>query len=103
MMDLDKLFEQIFNDTKPSMKATLTNSKGEVMEFTEDFLLISVGRERGMVAGAIGPLQLVKAVEMTIESAMEAIEEMPLCMQLELSEFLLDRINEKFSGGEEDA
>lgn len=102
-MGLDKLFEKIFDDTEPSMEATLTTNEGEVMKFTEDFLLISVGKERGMVAGAIGPIQLIKAVEMTIESAIEAIEQMPVCMQLEVSEFLLDRINEKFSGGEHNA
>jgi len=49
---------------------------GERREYTEDFLVMHMTDEGGEVLGCVGPMELVKAVDMLMDSINNIMEDM---------------------------
>lgn len=80
---------------KPEISVTIKAEGKEDVTYKEHFLVMHMGEDHGAVVGCLGAVELIRAVDMLMDSATEVIEHIPPHEQMIMSMMLLDCIKEK--------
>lgn len=92
IMELLRQAENRGKKQEPEISVTIkAEGEGDVT-YKENFLVIHVGEDHGAVVGYLGAVELIRAVDMLMDSITGAIERMPLHEQMVMSTMLLDCI-----------
>lgn len=81
--------------SKPKVKVTTSDGKEHV--FTNDFLLLYMGENQGLVIGTSSPEQLVHAVDMILKTINGVMSKIPDCNQVHLTLSLLAVLEAHFA------
>ncbi|MDI6840456.1 MAG: hypothetical protein QMD71_06395 [bacterium] len=79
-MDLKEILEQMKKQeesSKPNMSVTVKVDCKEEVTFTEDFLVLHVGKNHGSVISCVGVVELMQSVEMLIDSVSNVMKRLP--------------------------
>ena len=68
-MNLDEIL------SREKIKVTV-EVDGERREYTENFIVMHMGEDCGTAVGSVGPIELVKAVDMLMDSIDDIMEDM---------------------------
>lgn len=80
---------------EPGISVTIKAEGEENVTYKENFLVIHVGEDHGAVVGCLGAVELIRAVDMLMDSITRLIERMPPHEQMIMSMMLLDCIKER--------
>lgn len=80
---------------EPEISVTIkAEGKGDIT-YKENFLVIHIGEDHGAVVGCLGAVELIRAIDMLMDSVTGVIERMPPHEQMMMSMMLLDCIKER--------
>lgn len=80
---------------EPEISVTIkAEGEGDVT-YKENFLVMHIGEDHGAVVGCLGAVELIRAVDMLMDSITGVIERMPPHEQMMMSMMLLDCIKER--------
>jgi len=80
---------------EPETSVTIkTEGEGDIT-YKENFLVIHIGEDHGTVVGCLGAVELIRAVDILMDSITGVIERMPPHEQMMMSMMLLDCIKER--------
>ncbi len=97
-IDLKEIMEQLkqaenrSKKQKPEISVTIKAEGKEDVTYKENFLVMHIGEDCGTVVGCLGTVELIRAVDMFMDSITEVIERMPPHEQIVMSLMLLDCI-----------
>lgn len=80
---------------EPEISVTIKAEGKEDITYKENFLVMHMGEDHGSVVGCLGAIELVRAVDMLMDSIAGVIERMPPHEQMMMSIILLDCIKER--------
>mgnify|MGYP001033291947 CR=1 FL=1 len=80
---------------KPEISVTIKAEGEEDVTYKENFLVIHVGEDHGAVVGCLGTVELIRAVDMFMDSVTGAIERMPPHQRMMVSMMFLDCIKRR--------
>lgn len=80
---------------EPEISVTIKAEGEEDVTYKENFLVMHIGEDYGAVVGCLGAVELIRAVDMLMDSITGVIERMPPHEQMMMSMMLLDCIKEK--------
>ena len=75
------------------MKVTV-EVDGEVTKFTNNVIVMHMGEEHGTIMGAVGPIELVRAVDMLMDSISNVMEKMTDGDKMMVEVLLMQRLKE---------
>ncbi|MGB4331219.1 MAG: hypothetical protein WBK03_07015 [Dethiobacteria bacterium] len=73
---------------KPEISVTIKAEGEEDVTYKENFLVMHIGEGYGAVVGCLGAVELIRAVDMLMDSVTEVIERMPPHEQMMMSMML---------------
>jgi len=80
---------------EPEISVTIkAEGEGDVT-YKENFLVMHIGEDHGAVVGCLGAAELIRAVDMLMDSITGVIERMPPHEQMMMTMMLLDCIKER--------
>ena len=74
------------------ISVTIKAEGEEDVTYKENFLVMHIGEDHGAVVGCLGAVELIRAVDMLMDSVTGVIERMPPHEQMMMSMMLLDCI-----------
>jgi len=77
---------------EPGISVTIKAEGEEDVTYKENFLVMHIGEDCGAVMGRLGAMELIRAVDMFMDSVTRVIERMPPHEQMMMSMMLLDCI-----------
>lgn len=80
---------------KPEISVTIKAEGEEDITCRENFLVIHLGEDHGAVVGRLGVVELIRAIDVLMDSVTEVIKRMPPHEQMMMSMILLDCIKER--------
>ena len=80
---------------EPGISVTIKAEGEEDVTYKENFLVIHVGEDHGAVVGCLGTVELIRAVDMFMDSVTGAIERMPPHQRMMVSMMFLDCIKRR--------
>lgn len=80
---------------EPGISVTIKAEGEEDVTYKENFLVIHIGEDHGAVVGSLGAVELIRAVDMLMDSVAGVIERMPPHEQMMMSMMLLDCIKRR--------
>lgn len=107
MTNLKEIMEQLRQaenrnkKRKPEISVTIKTEGEEDVTYKENFIVIHVGEDHSTVVGYLGAVELIRAVNIFMDSVTGAIEHMPPHEQMMMSMMLLDCIKERMKADSE--
>ncbi len=97
---MDRMFKELMeemmgNSGKPKTEVRVNIEGEEEQVFTENFIVMHMGEDCGTVVGCVGPIELVKAVDMLMDSISNTMEQMTDCDKMMMSVLLMQRLKER--------
>lgn len=89
-----EMIEQLGQAGNSGISVTI-KAEGEDITYKENFLVIHIGEDHGAVVGSLGAVELIRAVDMLMDSVTGVIERMPPHEQMMMSMMLLDCIKRR--------
>ena len=80
---------------KPEISVTIKAEGEEDVTYKENFLVMYIGEDYGAVVGCLGAVELIRAVDMLMDSITGVIERIPPHEQTMMLMMLLDCIKER--------
>lgn len=80
---------------EPEISVTIKAEGEEDVTYKENFLVMHIGEDHGAVVGYLGVAELIRAVDMLMDSITGVIERMPPHERMMMSMMLLDCIKER--------
>lgn len=100
-INLKKIMEQLRQaenqgkKQEPEISVTIKAEGEGDITYKENFLVIHIGEDHGAVVGCLGAVELIRAVDMLMDSITGVIERMPPHEQMMMTMMLLDCIKER--------
>jgi len=77
---------------EPEISVTIKEEGKEDVTYKENFLVMHIGEDYSAVVGCLGAVELIRAVDMLMDSITRVIERMPPHERMMMSMMLLDCI-----------
>lgn len=91
-----EMMEEMMRDSgKPRAEVRVKMEGEEEQVFTENFIVMHMGENCGTVVGSVGPIELVKAVDMLMDSISNTMEQMTDCDKMVMNVLLMQRLKER--------
>lgn len=106
-INLEEIMEQLrqaenrSKKQKPEISVTIKAEGEEDVTYKENFLVMHIGEDYGTVVGCLGAVELIRAVDMLMDSITGVIKRMPPHEQMVISMMLLDCIKERMKADSE--
>ena len=95
IMELLRQAENRGKKQESEISVTIKAEGEEGVTYKENFLVIRIGEDHGAVVGCLGAVELIRAVDMLMDSITGAIERMPPHEQMIMSMMLLNCIKKR--------
>lgn len=84
---------------EPEISVTIKAEGKEDITYKENFLVMHIGEDHDAVVGCLGAVELIRAVDVLMNSIARVIERMPPHKQMMMSMMLLGCIKKTLDGG----
>ena len=90
-----EMIEQLGQAENSGISVTIKAKGEEDVTYKENFLVIHIGEDHGAVVGCLGAVELIRAIDMLMDSITRVIKRMPPHEQMMMSMMLLDCIKRR--------